>query len=489
MSPPRTGRPACITSLLLCSAILWRPVAAEDAASLPPDDQLVIPPEDKFDTFAPVEYGDVKIYPVFPESWPRQDLTGTWRVTPLAGSAEGKEKAEPTNEEIARKAEALLREANPDGERWQERPFGARRLENKLNLFATTFALPESFSAQKRRCLLYFETEPIGSVHVNGVSVGSDERGRMWCPLRLDVSAAARPGRNVVAVHGRPVNREAEIVLAPPDYVRRMLLDPQLSTNSLNIRLIVDHTAVNSKEEPLRFVVTPWKGTETAGEAALALTLKPGRNWIEASVKMPSPTYWTPDNPFLYEMRVYDASGECLGQERFGFREFVTKGRYFYLNGERINLFGMQWNSYVHHGRGAPFLEPESKIPNRPALYEKVYHTVWLSAYKEANLNCFRIHSGSRFRGRGLFEACDEIGMLHYDDWETHSMINRKAPGPVREYLADEFRRREAWLTFGYNHPSTVMYSFGNERYRAPTENLDALYHFAKPLDRQRRPM
>ena len=480
---------ALTSSLLLPLVMLARAVAAEDAASLPLDSKLLIPAEDTFDTFAPVEYEHIKLYPVFPESWPRQELTGTWRVAPPAGSAEGNEKVGPTDDEIARKAEAIVREADPEGEPWQERAVGARRLKNKVNVFATTFVLPKDFSAQKRRCLLYFETEPLGAIFVNGVKLEGEERGRMWCPLRLDVSEAARPGRNVVAIYGLPVNREAEVVVAPTAYVSRMLVDPQISTSSLNVRLIVDHAGDDAKEDKLRFVVTPWKGAEAAGQGTLALTLKPGRNWLETSVKMPSPTYWTPDNPFLYEIRVYDAAGECLGQERFGFREFVTKGRYFYLNGERINLYGMQWNSYVHHGRGTPFLDSESKIPNRPALYEKVYHTVWLSAFKEANLNSFRLHSGTRFRGRGIFEACDEVGILHYDDWETHSLINRKAPGSVREYLADEFQRREAWLYFGYNHPSTVMYSFGNERYSAPTENLDALYHFAKPLDRQRRPM
>ena len=485
----RFSQPNCITTLLLSFAMLWRPAVAEDTAPLPPDSKLVIPAEDKFDSFAPVEYDDLRMYPVFPESWPRQDLTGTWRVTPLAGSAEGKEKAAPTDEEIARKAEALVREAGPEGEPWQEHAFSARRLKSKVNLFATSFVLPENFSAKSRRCLVYFESEPLGAIFVNGVKVEVGEPSRIWCPARLDISDAARPGRNVLAVHGLPVSRETELAVSPTAYVYRMLLDPQISTNSLNVRLTVDHTADEAKEETLRFVVTPWKGTETAGQGTLAFTLKPGRNWIETSVKMPSPTYWTPANPFLYEIRVYDASGECLGQERFGFREFVTKGRCFYLNGERINLFGMQWNSYVHHGRGTPFLDPESSIPNRPALYEKVYHTVWLSAFKEANLNSFRLHSGTRFRGRGIFEACDEVGMLHYDDWQTHSKINQKAPGSVREYLADEFQRRETWLYFGYNHPSTVMYSFGNERYGAPTENLDALYHFAKPLDRQRRPM
>jgi beta-galactosidase/beta-glucuronidase len=68
-------------------------------------------------------------------------------------------------------------------------------------------------------------------------------------------------------------------------------------------------------------------------------------NLTEMAIDIPLPefTFWTPENPFLYAAtaRLIIKSGVADELDhQFGMRDFTTKGKFFYLNGEKYILRG-----------------------------------------------------------------------------------------------------------------------------------------------------
>ena len=67
-----------------------------------------------------------------------------------------------------------------------------------------------------------------------------------------------------------------------------------------------------------------------------------------------NPELWSPDFPYLYtlECSVYQNGEKCdVTTQRVGFKEFVTKGKRFYLNGEPLFLLGVNRHDiYGEHG-------------------------------------------------------------------------------------------------------------------------------------------
>ena len=56
-----------------------------------------------------------------------------------------------------------------------------------------------------------------------------------------------------------------------------------------------------------------------------------------------NPKFWSPDDPFLYQTETSLYVGDKLidtQEDRFGLRDFERRGKYFYLNGEKILLRG-----------------------------------------------------------------------------------------------------------------------------------------------------
>jgi hypothetical protein len=459
------------------------------AQALPPDPELTIPPEDRFDPLVIEGVNDVALYPQFPESWTVTNLTGAWRKRKLDESSDGKPR-ELTEQELQAAAGQLLGDNAPQDSLWRE-GFGSEYgVRDGRYLFLAAFSLDKALDPQKQSCRFYAETLPQAGIYVNGRRI-TDPVRYGWVPLDLDISKHVVPGRNSIALsfgRGQAVSAESCVLVTPAAYAKRMLLNPDVAKDDLNIDLVVQSNRAEPVSTVLRAEVSHSgeKGVIASGE--VQTTLKPGETWLSLSLHIPDAVYWGPENPHLYEVRLFDKEGQCLARERFGFRQFIAKGRHFYLNGKPVRLFGMQWNSIFYHTKGTGFLAPLK--PGEGLLtFDKRYHYAYLKGFKMAGLNSIRLHSGSGYRGRGLFEACDELGILHYDDWNTSHIVNTRAEGPVREHLADVFRDREAWLYYGYNHPSTALYSFGNEYYTALKENLDALYHHIKPLDGQARPL
>lgn len=72
-------------------------------------------------------------------------------------------------------------------------------------------------------------------------------------------------------------------------------------------------------------------------ETCETLKLLPGKNDAEWTLKIPNATYWAPEAPNLYTLKVaVDGSDE--ESLRFGMRELTIKDKQFELNGKPIYI-------------------------------------------------------------------------------------------------------------------------------------------------------
>jgi hypothetical protein len=160
----------------------------------------------------------------------------------------------------------------------------------------------------------------------------------------------------------------------------------------------------------------------------------------------------TPQNLFDLEVWLLDAAGKVLDAgwtERFGFREFWTQGRDFFLNGTRIFLSAVPFDN----------AQVGAALANYAAARES------LARLKSFGINFVYTHNygcepGSHLGFAEILRAADDAGMLvgfsqphfsHYD-WQA----------PEADRSNGYARHAEFYVRAAQNHPAVVMYSMSH---------------------------
>lgn len=136
--------------------------------------------------------------------------------------------------------------------------------------------------------------------------------------------------------------------------------------------------------------------------AAFEGNVPAGAKKLDARAVWQDVQFWDVDNPVLYELRLsLRQNGKTVSQtlpERFGFRDFIIRGRTFALNGVKINLNPCSYWS--------PMGNWDAPVAMRH----------WLAKAQEAGYNFVYMEDNElpdRFMAtRQLLEICDEMGML-----------------------------------------------------------------------------
>lgn len=171
---------------------------------------------------------------------------------------------------------------------------------------------------------------------------------------------------------------------------------------------------------------------------------------------------WDVDDPYLYRLRVRAlVSGQLVHQEtvRFGFREarFTRDG--FFLNGRRVQLFGL--------GRHELFPYVGPAMPDRVQRKD--------AELLKNELNCAMVRCACYPQSEAFLDACDELGLLVWCESPGWDYIGNQQ---WRDQVLDDVRtlvRRDR------NHPSVVVWGTRlNE-----TEDLVSLYSKTRELAQQ----
>lgn len=259
-----------------------------------------------------------------------------------------------------------------------------------------------------------------------------------------------------------------ELLGVPPVRTEWAAIRPQLGPEgaSLNASLELVNALSQAQEVVLRAAVLA-RGQEVLRLPDRKLTLAPGANRTELAQAWPKPILWTPENPFLYELRLElrDAASQTLDlrRERFGCRTFGSRDGYFTLNGERLNLPG-----------GSHVMLQNLVWPMRPHPYRLVRHSA------DGVPNAF----GS---GRIVEHLGDEMGILLKGETLFMNSLHSDTYAWQRPELWERYyRHMAAVIRSQVNHPSVVFWDVGNELiYKGPGEadRMGELFAKLRTLD------
>ncbi len=364
------------------------------------------------------------------------------------------------------------------------------------------FTLPEDWGGS-RIVLALNSIGSHGRFYVNGQFIG--EKYNRDLPGELDITSALKPGKNELligvtdyivlkdpadgavpdGVYPDTGNVDAGpfqkrfVILGLTDTPRLRKLGPArfdsvvLQTLFSGERKLLKGSfrLKNSSGKPESFRVSCEvfeRGRKILDVFRGTLSCDSSGNAVQSFTKeFPNAKLWDFRSPNLYEFRL-TASGEknvsVRESVRFGFREWKTKGRDFFLNGRKVSLFGdsaSTLNSWSPHA----FLWPVRPTNCRVA--------------RGGKLDC-------PWTGREL-DICDEIGMATTMEMNVSPYGRANAFRMGNPLLYRNLSRKwERVIPVYRNHPSIFANVLGNE---PPTENpewcrrMAGLEQFVRKLD------
>jgi len=171
-------------------------------------------------------------------------------------------------------------------------------------------------------------------------------------------------------------------------------------------------------------------------------------NLTELMMEIPVKEFknWSPDKPFLYEAKATLTTGVGVSDEltrQFGMRDFTRRGKFFYLNGEKIILRGTNVTLQRF------FEDPDCGN----LVWDKEWVKKLLVDYpKKLNWNMMRVCVG--IAPDFWYDIADEYGLMFQNEWlywQNHGWDDQ-----VRKEYTD-------WVWSDGNHPSIVIWDAINE--------------------------
>jgi beta-galactosidase len=356
-------------------------------------------------------------------------------------------------------------------------PLGRTYPETSVGWYRRIFELPAS-DAGKRISIEFDGCYRDTLVVFNGFYIGRHSGG--YDPFRFDLTDFASPGgRNVLLVRvdatlsdgwfyeGAGIYRHVWLVKTPPVHVRQwgtfVRATVKLGSASIGIRTEVENHGTGAQDvRVISTILDPSgqaAGKASSGPASIA-------EWqdrtYEQTVEVSHPALWSLERRNLYQVVTeLEAGGKIVDRyvTTFGIRTVrfdAAKG--FLLNGKTVKLKGT-CNHQDHAGVGVA-------LPDAIQRYR-------VAKLREMGCNAYRTSHNPPTAE--LLDACDEMGMLVFDETRMMSSNNEGL-----NQFANLVKRDR-------NHPSVFMWSMGNEEGQSGTDRgtqiLTAMKRVANELD------
>jgi hypothetical protein len=173
-------------------------------------------------------------------------------------------------------------------------------------------------------------------------------------------------------------------------------------------------------------------------------------NLSEVVLEIPMPGFstWSPDKPFLYKATARLKNNRGISdklEKQFGMRDFTRKGKFFYLNGEKIILRGTNVTLQRF------FEDPDCGN----LVWDREWVKKLLIDYPgKLNWNMMRICVG--IAPDFWYDLADEYGLMFQNEWlywQNHGWDDQ-----IRKEYTD-------WVWTDGNHPSIVIWDAINENW------------------------
>ena len=335
------------------------------------------------------------------------------------------------------------------------KPMGRKYPETSVGWYRRTFEIPQEDMG--RRITLEFDGAFRSAlVFLNGCFLGRNDNG--YAPFQFDLSDfLIYGGRNYLVVRmdasfgdgwfyeGAGLYRHLWLTKTDAlhlgkweSYVRSSVKG---NAATLSLGTVVENQRMEPGSARVRWQILDADGKTVATAEAQAEHIEPqGAATVTSTAKLPTPTLWSPETPYLYSAIVtVETAGKVRDAERvsFGVRtiEFdADKG--FFLNGKSVKIKGT-YNHQDHAGVGAA-------VPDRLQWYR-------LAVLKDMGGNAVR--TSHNMPTPEWVEACDRMGMMMM--CETRMMSSNPEGLAQLETMIKRYR----------NSPSIILWSMGNEEF------------------------
>jgi beta-mannosidase len=339
---------------------------------------------------------------------------------------------------------------------------------------------PPPIAADERAVLELDGVDPGGRVFVDGTEVG--RIGGLYRSFRVDVTDLLRePGPHRLAVVVDPVpdsepqvgRTDAVRVHAPrmnygwdfcPRFPHQGIWRPvRLRVGRLHVHDVVVATETSSDLEVGRVRVDAT--VDGVGEEPLVRLLDGGlvvaEGKLSAPLEVPRPRLWWPNRhgeQATYTLEIRSAGGPApMWSGRTGFRTIRMlpnpdgpEDALPYtaeVNGVPVPLVGWNWApADAQHGE---------------VTAARVRHLVGLAAASGARL--LRVWGGGLVETEELYDACDDAGLLVWQEFSQSASGFQNAPTDDPEFVALMRSEAEAVVPARRRHPSLLMWGGGNE--------------------------
>ena len=371
----------------------------------------------------------------------------------------------------------------------RNQPFIEHRL-NEVASYRRDFTVPGHFAG--RRLLL--NVGAAGAAYylwVNGQKIGYSEDSKL--PTEFDISRAARPGRNTIAIElyrfsdgsyledqdfwrVNGIERSITLYAAPQTHIRDLAIDAGLNHDYRDGTLSAAIDLAGAAE------ATSVRATLLDGQrTVLTRNATPSGTTATITAEVPGVKTWSAEDPHLYTLLVelLDAKGKLIEatSRRIGFRTVEIAGGEVRVNGKRIMIRGVNRHEHDPH---------TFRVVSEETMRKDI------ELMKAANINAVRTsHYPNDPR---WYDLADEYGLYVMDEAniESHgylSLTQEKGDptlnlGHKPEWAAAHLDRVQRMVERDRNHPSIIFWSLGNESGVGP--NFEAAAKWVRAHDKTR---
>lgn len=319
-----------------------------------------------------------------------------------------------------------------------------------------------------RRTFLYFGAANYETiVGLNGHKIGKHVGG--YTPFNFEITDRVMAGENSLVVKvdnkrradGVPtlnsdwwnyggLTRSVRIVETPLTFIRDYYVQLKRDDN----RKIFGWIQLDGKQAEQTVVLE-------IPELKISHRLQTDANGYAAFEVKASPTYWSPENPKLYDVRIVAETDTV--QDRIGFRTIETRGTKILLNGKEIFCRGVA----IHE---------EMPYATSGRAYSEEQDRILLNWAKEMGCNFVRLAHYPH--NEAMVRAAEEMGLMVWSEIPVYWTIQWENP----ETYANAEAQLTDMITRDKNRANVVVWSVANE-----TPHGEARLEFLRKLIAQAR--
>ena len=224
----------------------------------------------------------------------------------------------------------------------------------------------------------------------------------------------------------------------PATSIRQIKITPQVDRGTVDVMVEATPAAPQDRSRTVELKVLD------AGQVVARGTGKPGQHII---IKIPSARLWSPETPFLYDLKVKlgaDAVTSYFGMRQIGIRKDAAGLPRIQLNGKEIFSFGPLDQGYWPDG----VLTPAS---DAAARFDVQY-------LRDIGCNMVRVHI--KVHPARWYYWCDRLGLMVWQDFVCMPKYGSTITSASAAQWEQEMAREMDHL---HNHPAIVQWLMFNE--------------------------